>query len=64
MSKLGTETDQHLNELLTIIHKPGWTTPVEVQFTTAILEGMLAHSNAFSNLKESLMTISRNIIEQ
>ncbi len=64
MSQIATETDQHLNELLTIIHQPGYTTPREVQFTKAILDEMLTHAKSFSNLKESLMTTSRDIIKE
>lgn len=64
MAQVAGETDQHMDELLKIIHNPGYTTPRDVQFTTGILDAMSAQTKAFAGLKEALMAASRDIIKQ
>ena len=56
-------TDQHMDELLQLIHNPGYTTPRDVQFTTGILDSMVAQTKAFTGLKETLMAASRDIVK-
>ncbi len=43
-------------DLLTIIHKPGWTTQPELQFVNAILDSMTAQAKGLVGLQQNLMT--------
>ena len=44
-----------VRELLTIIHRPGWTTPAEFLLVSGIVDSMIAHAEAMGGLKETLM---------
>ncbi len=59
LAKLADEKD--FEELLTIIHRPGWTTPAEFIFAMGILNSMAAHTNALLGLKEVLLAGSRAV---
>jgi len=49
LAKLGKGTG--LQELLKIIHFPGYTTPAELALTLAILDGMSAQVRALGNME-------------
>jgi hypothetical protein len=53
--------EKHFEELLTVIHKPGWTTPAEYLFIRGILDSMAAHAEAMGNLQEALLQRSRMV---
>jgi hypothetical protein len=38
-------------EFLRIIHRPGWTTPAEYAFVSAILDGMVANVRGLAQMK-------------
>ena len=54
-------TEQDFQELIQIIHRPGWTTPAEFAFATGIVETMLAQAKALTNLKQALLAGSREV---
>lgn len=35
---------QQINDLLPIIHRPGWTTPAEILLVSGLVESLLQHS--------------------
>jgi hypothetical protein len=45
-----------VENMISVIHKPGWTTIAEVTFFTAIVDSMLAHTKALSALKQALFS--------
>jgi len=53
--------DADMNELLKIIHRPGWTTPAELLFVLAGLEALEAQLQAIGGLSESLLAASRAV---
>mgnify|MGYP000033816048 CR=1 FL=1 len=57
LAKLGKGTDWR--ELILIIKRPGWTTPAELIFTSAILDGLMGQLKAFDGLKNSLIKGSK-----
>jgi hypothetical protein len=59
LAKLADRKD--FEELLKIIHRPGWTTPAEYMFAVGILDSMTAHSSVLAGLKEVLMAGSRAV---
>ncbi len=48
-------TPEDWKHLIIILHRPGWTTPAEQLFASAILESFQAHTNALVALKGQLM---------
>jgi hypothetical protein len=50
--------DRELKELIDILHRPGWTTPAELRFATAIADGMSAHVNAIAAMKGEFIKAS------
>jgi len=46
---------RQVRELIRLIRKPGWTTPAELIFVSAIVESMLAHAAALTKLKANLL---------
>jgi len=54
-------TEQDFQELIQIIHRPGWTTPAEFAFATGIVDTMLAQAKALTNLKQALLAGSREV---
>jgi len=48
--------DKPIEELLRIIHKPGWTTLAEVTMVAGLLDSMLLHTRALTGLKQALLT--------
>ena len=45
-----------VENIISVIHKPGWTTPAEVAFFTGIVDSMLAHTKALATLKQALFS--------
>ncbi len=62
LAHLGKGTS--LRELIKIIRFPGYTTPAELGLSVAILDSMLAHTNALNKLESDLLVSSKLIIEQ
>jgi hypothetical protein len=50
-----------LQELYTIIHRPGWTTPAELRPVSGILDAMAEHARTLNGLKQVLMEGSRAV---
>jgi hypothetical protein len=48
-------------EFLRIIHRPGWTTPAEFAFVSAILDGMVANVRGLAQMKTALLTASKEV---
>jgi len=48
-----------LNELLTIIHRPGWTTPAELAFVRTGLESIRAQTAQLSALTNGLLVAAK-----
>jgi hypothetical protein len=59
MAKMADVKD--VKELITIIHKPGWTTPAEFALVAGIVDSMIAHADAMHGLKETLIKGSRAV---
>lgn len=45
-----------VESIISVIHKPGWTTIAEVAFFTGIVDSMVAHTNALASLKQALIS--------
>ncbi len=56
--------DDDYLELLKIIHFPGYTTPAEFQLVTAVVKSMGVQVRELTALKETLLSASREIIEE
>lgn len=50
-----------IDELIIILHRPGWTTPAEFAFASAIAESMLAHVGVVAQLKEQFVHAARAV---
>jgi hypothetical protein len=50
-----------VRELITIIHRPGWTTPAEFTLVLGIVDSMIGHADAMLGLKEALIKGSRAV---
>lgn len=48
-------------ELIKIIHNPGWTTPAEALLVRGVVDAMLAHARASAELKQALLNGSRAV---
>ncbi|MEO7193935.1 MAG: hypothetical protein ABIZ05_03805 [Pseudonocardiaceae bacterium] len=59
LKELGTDND--LEELLMIIHRPGWTTPQEAELVHGVVSYLTSHAQAAQTLKTTLMSAARNI---
>ena len=55
--------NSEFDELLKIIHRPGWTTPAEFAFAIGVVESMTAHAKAMTDLKRTLINASRKVGE-
>ncbi len=53
-----------LEELITIIHRPGFTSIAESMFANAIVDALLAHTETIDALKSALVKGSRAIVDQ
>jgi hypothetical protein len=50
-----------LVELLTILHRPGWTTVAEFTFANSIVESLLAQTRNVLTLRKTLLEGSREV---
>jgi hypothetical protein len=57
----GAADNKDFDELLTIIHKPGWTTPAEALLVHALLESMVAQAKHLAGLKQTLLAGARAV---
>jgi hypothetical protein len=53
--------DGSLEELVEIIHRPGWTTPAEVAFFTGIVDSMIAQAEVLTALRNVLLTAGSKV---
>ena len=49
-------------QVIVIMKRPGWTTPAELAFARAIVDGMLAHTVALQGLKDGLLDGSKAVV--
>jgi hypothetical protein len=54
--------DKDYEELLRIIHRPGWTTPAEFAFAVGLAEAMLAQTKTLAGLKQAFLKGSRAVV--
>lgn len=59
LTRLAHEAE--LQELLKIIHRPGYTTPAEFTLTVGVVNTMIAQTRALSGLKQALLLGNREI---
>jgi hypothetical protein len=59
LAKLGKGTD--LKDLILIIRKPGWTTPAELAFTTAMLDAVTAQAVQLDRLASAVVKAARKV---
>jgi len=43
--------EKEMEELIAIIHRPGWTTPADFIFANTLVDGLTAHANAIASMK-------------
>jgi len=60
LAKLGKGTD--LKELIRIIRFPGYTTPAELAFTLAMLDGISQHVEAINRMSGALVDGARVVV--
>jgi hypothetical protein len=51
--------DDVYDQLLKIIHRPGWTTPAEIAFFETVLNSVDAHTRLLSQLHKDLLRSSQ-----
>jgi hypothetical protein len=62
LGRLASTTEgSSLQELVEIIHRPGWTTPTEGLFVEGIVDSMLSNARTLDALKHVLLTGSRAV---
>lgn len=54
-------TTDDFDELLVIIHRPGWTTPAEMLLVAGLVDAMHEHAHAFATLRQALVNGSRAV---
>lgn len=60
--RLETMSDSSdLEELIIIIHRPGWTTPAEYQLVTGLVDIMQQQMEVLADLRQALVNGSRAI---
>lgn len=57
----GLADEKDFNELMTIIHKPGWTTVAEFLLVNALLDSMTAQAKHLADLKQTLLAGARAV---
>ena len=62
LAHLGKGTD--LKELLRIIRFPGYTTPAELAFTIAMLDGMQRQVDAINRMSTDLISSAKQVVQQ
>ncbi|HEX4022336.1 MAG TPA: hypothetical protein VHX63_14420 [Acidobacteriaceae bacterium] len=53
--------DDYYTLLVQMIHRPGWTTPAETMFFESVVDSMLSHARALSQLHQGLFTASQAV---
>jgi len=53
--------DKRTEQLLVVIHKPGWTTPQEIEFVHAALDSLAHQIEGVDRAHEALVTIADKI---
>jgi hypothetical protein len=53
---VGVTNNPDASELFKIIHRPGWTTPAQVELAGNVLEAMSTQASALSGLRRVLET--------
>ena len=53
--------ERNMTELMTIIHRPGWTTPAEALLVGGYLDAMNAHAQHLANLSQTLLAGARAV---
>jgi hypothetical protein len=56
--------EKDFTELMSIIHKPGWTTPAEALFVNGLLDSMNAQAKHLAELKRALLAGARAVTGQ
>jgi hypothetical protein len=51
--------DDEMDELIRIIHRPGWTTPAELLFVSGLVDALIIKTKTLGNLKHTLIAGSR-----
>jgi len=59
LAQLGNTED--LENLIQIIHRPGWTTLPEIAFASGIVESLHAQTKALAQLKSTLIKASESV---
>jgi hypothetical protein len=59
LAKLGKGTS--LKDLILIIRKPGWTTPAELAFTTAMLDAVTAQAVQLDRLSNAMVKAAKKV---
>lgn len=60
LAHLGSRDD--FKRLILILRQPGWTTPAEYTFATAIVDSMLAQASTLTRLKGQLVKGGKSVI--
>jgi hypothetical protein len=55
-------TPDDWKHLIAVLRRPGWTTPAELIFASAILDSLQAHATALANTKSRLMKGSEAVM--
>lgn len=50
-----------MEEMLVIIHKPGWTTPAEFALVSGIVDSIQGHVNNLTEMRKTLLSGSRAV---
>jgi hypothetical protein len=59
LAHLADDTD--FQELISIIHRPGWTTVAEAALVKGVIDSMHAQTKTLVGLKQALLTGSRAV---
>jgi hypothetical protein len=61
LSKL--HSARHAQELLRVIHKPGWTTVAEAALVHALVDSLNAHMDSMHRAHDALLSAARQVGE-
>jgi hypothetical protein len=53
--------DDFYNNLINIIHRPGWTTPAEVLFFESVVDSIVAQTQHLAQLQQQLMAAAEAV---
>jgi hypothetical protein len=54
-------SDKNTEQLVTIIHRPGWTTPQEAEFVHAMLDSLAYQIEGVQRAHQALITVADKI---